>query len=1226
MKRHSLSILRWAMSLLGFMTVSAAMAANTVVAVEKVTTDVTISEDVDYHVTDAQPFSTTGSINITATDHAVVIFDNVKPSKLLSYLGFVRINGEVAVNNTNCQVKIYSQGSIILPYSADIKPLTVYSEKNFGGTAVNDFGLENSGGFMNTLTEAKLNNKIRSFKLKRGYMVTFATKSGGYGYNRCFVADKEDLEMAELPGILDRSISSYRVFKWNDTSKKGLANDTRSAPNSTLNTTWCYAFGLGENTGIDRECVAHHIYEGWPALSDCGRNNYTTSAPTMKTNNEPGNSADDHPQSVATVLANWEKHMATGMRLCSPSSHDGSLGWLREFMDSIDARGWRCDVLDVHSYWPSGSFYNLQSWYNDYHRPLWISEWCWGASWNRNGAFNPSLSDEEAARQNADKIKELIELMNGYGYVERFSYWNSEADRSKIYLNGSLTAAGEHYAALPGVVGYNKTYEYVPRIPKSKGAPTNLACSYNASTEVATLRWHEPNGEHNTSMTVERRKKGGQWQEIMDVTLKEGEADYKVEDTESFEGAEYRIHVVYTNSVEYYTTKTATAVPEHLSPGAPVTVNGTRYYVGGNLLPNGSFDFGSEGWTNGEGNALSYPDFQIVDKGGYDGGTYLQAYSNQGSTKVGAVKTIVDLQPYTNYYFSTASYFNGMSSNKVSMSSDGIKEDSTVVGIPANTVWTKYASPFNTGTRSKAIISLSYLASKAQFDQMFLARMYDNKEEAMADGVAAETKRAQMLMAYNTILPNLNDGITSLLEQADKSGNYVLQLEAAIDNAIEAMQMKALVDSLTIMTSTVVNYRLGGYENVEALLHTLATTTSGEEYVAAVNGLKAIMPDCLSLLENGSIKNANFETQTLDWQKSGTYTGGTQGITTADNRRCWQAQWTGQSADDLAGQTMEITQQVVKDASGDYLSHGLYMLECKATTDHYCLTDQHSWLRRNSDDKVASPFLLAQYLDLPTVGNKWQTLTTPAIYVNDKDTLSMGFISSKTGAIDNAWKPYGVNTGVGDNREGEWYATDFVLRFLPIFRCPVDEGGWTTICLPYDAKPSEGTRFFRVAGITANNTKICLDEIDECEAGVPCVMYSDHADAIVYESGDKVTKRTPGLNGLTGQFLTTATAPQNGLIIENGAWVIQNSSDRNERAKLRHYSAYIKSIDNIEVLDEWAGMTMPVRYLVTSVSGISSDTENAVEYYTIDGKKLNAAPASGTYIRVSGGKSEKIIR
>lgn len=1226
MTRQSNPIYRWAMSLLCAMTVSAATAANTVVAIDKVTTDVTISEDVDYHITDTQPFSTTGSINITATDHAVLIFDNIKPSKLLSYLGFIKINGVEAVNNTNCQVKIYNQGSMILPYASDIKPLTVYSEKNFCGTAVNDFGLENNGGFMNTLTEAKLNNKIRSFKLKRGYMVTFATKAGGYGYNRCFIADKEDLEMAELPGILDRSISSYRVFKWNDTSKKGLANDTRAESNNALNTTWCYAFGLGENTGIDRECVAHHIYEGWPALADCGRNNYTTSAPTMKTNNEPGNSADDHPQTVATVLANWEKHMATGMRLCSPSSHDGSLSWLREFMDSIDARGWRCDVVDVHSYWPTGSFYNLSSWYNNYHRPLWISEWCWGASWNHNGAFSSSLSDEEAAKQNAERIKELTELMNSYGYVERFAYWNSEADRSKVYLNGALTAAGVNYAALPGVVGYDKTYEYVPKLPKPKGAPTNLACSYNASTEVATLRWHEPNGEYNTSMTLERRKKGEPWVEIMDVELKEGEADYKVEDTESFEGAEYRVHVVYSSSVEYYTLKTATAVPEHLSPGAPVTVNGTRYYVGGNMLANGNFDFGFEGWINGEGNTLSYPEFQIVDKGGYDGGTYLQAYTNQGSAKAGAVKTVIDLQPATNYYFSVSTLFNGMSSNKVSMSSDGVTEDSTVVGIPANTVWTKCASPFNTGTFGKAVISLPYLASKAQFDQMFLARMFDNKEDAMADGLVAETKRAELFKAYNTTMPNLNDGITSLLEQADKSGNYVLELEAALDNAIAAMQMKSTVDSIMIMTSTVVNYRLEGYTEVEALLHTLATTTSGEEYITTANMLKGMLPECLALVENASIKNPAFEVQTSDWKKTGTYTAGTQAVTTADDRKCWQAQWTGQTAAELDGQTMEISQQIAKDASGNYFAHGLYMLECKATTEHYCLTDQHSWLRRNTVDSVSSPALMAQYLDLPSVTDKWQTLTTPAIYVDDKDTISVGFMSSKAGAIDKAWKPYDNNTGVGDYREGEWYATDFVLRYLPIYKCPVGDGKWTTICLPYDAKPSDGCKLYRIAGITANNTLMCLEEIDECEAGVPCVLYSEHPEAMVYESGEKVSKRTAGPNGLTGLFLTTSAAPENGLVIEDGAWVIQNSSDRNDRAKFRNYSAYIKTIDNITPLDEWSGVTMPVRYLVTSVKGIDKDADNAVEYYSVEGKRLNAEPASGTYIKVSGGKSVKMIK
>ena len=76
----------------------------------------------------------------------------------------------------------------------------------------------------------------------------------------------------------------------------------------------------------------------------------------MKTNNEPGNSADDHPQTVEEVLANWENLMRTGLRLCSESSHDGSWSHLQNFIKAIDERGWRCDLLDLHCYWPAGSF------------------------------------------------------------------------------------------------------------------------------------------------------------------------------------------------------------------------------------------------------------------------------------------------------------------------------------------------------------------------------------------------------------------------------------------------------------------------------------------------------------------------------------------------------------------------------------------------------------------------------------------------------------------------------------------------------------------------------------------------------------------------------------------------------------------------------------------------------------------------------------------------------
>ncbi|MCF0202361.1 MAG: hypothetical protein HUK08_03255, partial [Bacteroidaceae bacterium] len=325
-----------------FFTVSSALwafAANTVTTVSQVSSNVTISDDVDYVITGTTPFTASGSVDITNTDHAVLIIRGIRPSKVISsWLKYVSINGEKAVNNTNCQVKMYAYGTIIMPYSKDIKPLTVYSEQNFGGTAVNDFGLEHTNGFMNTLTDEKLNNRIRSFKLKRGYMVTFSTRKEGRGYSRCFIADTEDLEFAVMPDILDNSISSYRVFQWLDAQKKNLADNLDATANTMLGTASSYAWNAGESKLPDIDCVSHHIYENYPSPSDCGKVTYTCH---MKTNNEPANTSDDPKgriETVAEVLANWEDLMRTGLRLCSPSTHDGGWGWHADFMKEIDAR------------------------------------------------------------------------------------------------------------------------------------------------------------------------------------------------------------------------------------------------------------------------------------------------------------------------------------------------------------------------------------------------------------------------------------------------------------------------------------------------------------------------------------------------------------------------------------------------------------------------------------------------------------------------------------------------------------------------------------------------------------------------------------------------------------------------------------------------------------------------------------------------------------------------
>ncbi len=482
----------------------AANAANSITKVSQVSTEVTLSTNVDYVITGTTPFTGSGKVNITNTEHAVLIIQSIRPSTVISNLlrNRVFINGAQAVNGQNCQVKMYAHGAIIMPYGKDFKPLTVYSEPSFGGTAVNDFGLEHTGGFMNSLTDAKLNNNIRSFKLKRGYMVTFATGLNGWGYSRCFIADKEDLEIAELPTVFDGRISSYRVFQWYDAEKKGLASDTRESANSLLATSWCYDWAAGFSHLPDRECVPHQIYVAWPSASACGSATY---ACHMKTNNEPGNSADDRPQDVATILDQWQELMRTGLRLCSESSHDGSWAHLDEFIAEVDRRGWRCDILDLHCYWASG-FDNMKYYYEKYgNRPIWISEFVWGASWNNNGIFATDRSFSTANQQkNLDAMKGIFNSLNNSPYVERYAYWNSEADCSKLLRGESeLSLTGKYFQTMQSGMAYRKEYEKVPNVVYS--APSNVTGEWaNQKAGIYKLSWEDTNGDMLNEIQIQR--------------------------------------------------------------------------------------------------------------------------------------------------------------------------------------------------------------------------------------------------------------------------------------------------------------------------------------------------------------------------------------------------------------------------------------------------------------------------------------------------------------------------------------------------------------------------------------------------------------------------------------------------------------------------------------------------------------------------------------------------
>ena len=101
---------------------------NTKTSVTQVTTAVVVSEDEDFVVTGTPPFAESGSVNIVNTEHGVLILEKVRPSVTIGTLlaKYVQVNGEQARNGVNCQVRLYGTlGSMILPYAATDKPLTV---------------------------------------------------------------------------------------------------------------------------------------------------------------------------------------------------------------------------------------------------------------------------------------------------------------------------------------------------------------------------------------------------------------------------------------------------------------------------------------------------------------------------------------------------------------------------------------------------------------------------------------------------------------------------------------------------------------------------------------------------------------------------------------------------------------------------------------------------------------------------------------------------------------------------------------------------------------------------------------------------------------------------------------------------------------------------------------------------------------------------------------------
>ncbi len=383
-------------------------------------------------------------IHLNSPD-AWLVLTNIAPSQVVStFLSRVRVNGATAVHDSNVRVVQYGSGAVVVPHAPDFSPLEVFDSDYFTGPSK----LLRTYLEYNDASLGAMKLAISSFKLKRGYMATFAQQENGSGISRNYVAQDGDLEVGLLPAALENNIRFVRVFPWRWTGKKGSCDVDPVA----LKANWHYNWNISLNSPLGWEYAAIRQQPYWPGLHQDWK---ARGINHLSGFNEPNNPVEDAyqnltpPGSVSNAVARWPDLLATGLRVGAPAVTDGGTSWIVDFMNQANAAGVRVDYVPVHYYRSTSgnnpatattNLYNfLKNIYDVVPRPLWVTEFNNGANWTDN-AHDPNVT------QNRDVIEAMIEMMDNTPWIERYAIYSSvEWFRDTHYTDGSLTPMGTMY-------------------------------------------------------------------------------------------------------------------------------------------------------------------------------------------------------------------------------------------------------------------------------------------------------------------------------------------------------------------------------------------------------------------------------------------------------------------------------------------------------------------------------------------------------------------------------------------------------------------------------------------------------------------------------------------------------------------------------------------------------------------------------------------------------------
>ncbi len=228
-------------------------------------------------------------------------------------------------------------------------------------------------------------------------------------------------------------------------------------------TSWNYSWGKFTNPSLPPSVVFEPMqhnrwWEGAPENLAADSAQFRASAKPvyMMGFNEP-DSASQGNVSVDDAINLWPNFQATNLPLVSPVGTNAFNSWMTDFYNRIGSKGYRVDFTAVHWYaYPDagGLLNHLQSVFNTYGRPIWLTEFA-----NIDWSNNRNWTEEDCYRFMAEfmwRAEDAIWLKRYSIFTDKGNHsgnpWDYNGEMSWIF-NGdgtTFTPFGELYAAWDG--------------------------------------------------------------------------------------------------------------------------------------------------------------------------------------------------------------------------------------------------------------------------------------------------------------------------------------------------------------------------------------------------------------------------------------------------------------------------------------------------------------------------------------------------------------------------------------------------------------------------------------------------------------------------------------------------------------------------------------------------------------------------------------------------------